>query len=83
MTWTPLPEPEVSAPALRVLLALLAEHRDHGYASVRTVAARAGYASPGTVHLYLRELKAAGLADWEPGLAGTLRPAVAPVLALA
>lgn len=69
----------VSPSQTRVLLALVRVHSREHYASVRTVAREAGYKSTSTVHGLLMQLKAKGLADWEWGLAGTLRPTVVPV----
>lgn len=60
----------------RVLLAVMAEHHEHGRATVRSVAARAELAI-GTTHRHLRRLRAEGLVTWEQGRDATLRPLVA------
>lgn len=73
------PPQRVSPGATRVLCALLHVYARDRWASVRSVTEASGSRSCSTVHGYLRELQDAGLADWEPGLAGTLRPTAYPV----
>lgn len=64
------------SPALtRVLLAVVAEHHDHGRATVRSVAARADL-SIRVTHQHLVRLRRRELVAFEDGRAGTLRPTV-------
>lgn len=63
-----------------VLLALLRVYERDGRATVQSVVDEAGLSSVGgTYQHHLVPLRDAGLVDWEPNRAGTLRPLVGPV----
>ncbi len=50
-------------------------HEQHGYCtSVRELMHKFGWTSPNAVMFHLHFLRAAGLVQWEPGVARTLRP---------
>jgi SOS-response transcriptional repressor LexA len=70
---------EMTGSRLAVLLAVVGEHRDHGRATVRSVAARAGLSSTSTVASHLDRLRRDGWVDWKDARAGTLHPLVRPV----
>jgi len=72
---------DLDSTATRVLLATVAEHRDRGRCTVRSVALRAGVPAM-TAHSALHRLRAEGLVDWQEGARGTLRPLVAEVCRL-
>ena len=64
---------------MRVLVAVCRVHAATGRATLREVAAVAGYDSAMTVQYALRDLRDRGLVTWERGRHGTLRPLVREV----
>lgn len=72
---------DIDSTTIRVLLATVAEHRDRGRCTVRSVALRAGVPVM-TTHTALHRLRAEGLVDWQEGLRATLRPLVVEVCRL-
>lgn len=63
-----------SEAAMHVYEALEAYIREHGYSpTVRELAKSMGTASLSTTHFHLCSLRKAGMVDWQPGLARTLR----------
>jgi len=62
----------------RVLFALIRVYSRDGRATVRAVAAEADR-SPATTYVHLRRLRRFGLAHWDDGQMGTLRPLFGPV----
>lgn len=71
-----MPPGAVTPSATRLLLAMVRVYDRQGRCTIREVVAEAGYASIGSTHKYLRELRAAGLVAWDDGRTGTLRPLV-------
>lgn len=75
------PERAIGDATTATLLALLRVYERDGRATVRAVAAERG-CSLNSAHKQLVELRDLGLADWDDGRAGTLRPLVAVVSVL-
>jgi repressor LexA len=59
----------------QVLDAITRFHEQHGYCtSVRELMRQFGWTSPNSVVTHLKRLRKAGLVQWVPGVARTLRP---------
>lgn len=71
----------VSPPQTAALVCVINRWETTGHVTVRDVAATIGR-SASTTHVHLKALKRRGLIRWEPGKAGTLRPAVRIVVTL-
>lgn len=76
---SPLPPGAITPRHTRLLLATIQVHARDGRATMREVVDAAGYASIGSAHQALHQLRALGLLTWEDGKAATLRPLVTVV----
>jgi len=69
-----LPPGALTPAQTRVLLAVVAEHHDHGRATVSSVVARADGATRQPTWATLQRLRRAGYITWDDNTRGTLRP---------
>ena len=71
-----VPEQKLNQSDWKVLVSIIAMASEGKPITVRMVNGRAGHKSLYTTHLCLRRLRESGLVTVEPGLSGTIRPAV-------